>query len=182
MNDRSRWQWRLLSFFVWSCLVGLIMACSGTFPTVPKPDASSANNSGIPNVPKGPGKIGERVDNGTAALTVSKVSRPKTVSQPAQRPPAGKEFLQIDILGESTGKTKVPYSLFYFSIKDSKGEVTAPTIYFIPNQLNSTEVNPGDKLKASMIFAMDPAATGLVLKFGPITTERLPEIEIKLDK
>jgi hypothetical protein len=182
MNGPSHSQRRLLSFLAWTCLVALFLACSGKIPTLPKPDESASNNSGGPKGPKGPGTIGERVDNGTAALTVTKVSRPKTVSQPAQKPPPGKEFLQVDILGESTGKTRVPYSQFYFTIKDSKGEVTGPTLYVIPNQLNNTDVNPGDKLKASMIFVMDPGATGLVLKFAPITTEKLPEIEIKLDK
>ncbi len=182
MNDRSRWQRRLLSACAWTCLAVLTIACAGKFSNITIPNAPVPNNAGGPQPPKGPGKIGERVDNGIAALTVAKVSRPKTVSQPAQKPPPGQEFLQVDILGEATGKTTIPYTQFYFTITDAKGGVTPTTAYVIPNQLNNTDVKPGAKLKASMIFVMDPAATGLVMKFAPITNERLPEIEVKLDK
>lgn len=122
-------------------------------------------------------KVGEKVQIGEAALTVTKVD--KTSGNAADQSASGKEYIIVHVEIENVGSEKISYNPSDFSIQDSQGQEIETTSASIDpdTALESGELGPGEKRAGTVAFKQ-PAGDGeLTLIYNP---EFWSEDEVKI--
>jgi hypothetical protein len=123
------------------------------------------------------GSVGQPVENGGVALTVITTTLTGQID-PATRAGAGEAYLIADVLFENTGTDKVAYNVVFFSVLDASGAEYVSSPGAPAPALKSGDLMPGEKVRGSVAFKIKATATGLVMKYQPVTMGRSPRIYI----
>lgn len=130
-----------------------------------------------PTVPAGPGKVGQRLQNGGTALTVISTTLTSQINRDTKAK-AGETYLVADVLLENIGTAKVSYDAIFFSVLDA-ADVEYQRVPAAPEPvLGSGDLQPGDKVEGRLAFKVPTAATGLVIKYQPVVMGPSPRIYI----
>ena len=143
---------------------------AGVAPPVPAEAAKPAEPKPTAKVEQkatGPARVGDRVESGGIALTVSGVQKATSVGQFMRAKP-GRTYLTADVTIESVSRENAPYNPLYFKVKDSEGQEHTATAFGPDNSLKSGELPKGDKVRGAVAFDIPSEANGLVLSYQPI--------------
>jgi hypothetical protein len=143
-----------------------------TVTTVPQPTSTAP-----PTSFDKPGKVGQRLENGSTALTVITTTLTPQLD-PAVPAKAGETYLVADVLLENTGAGPDAYDVIYFSVLDANG-TEYPSVRGAPGPaLAKGDLAPGDRTQGHVAFKIKPGAASLVVKYQPVTMGRSPRIYI----
>lgn len=148
-------------------LVALLLACGSS--------KSSGGGQVVSTAPAGsgsaptaaaaaPGKVGDKVQVGGTALTITKAERKAQIGD-FQKASAGNTYVIVEVVVENVGTGKESYNPFFFKVKDSEGFEYQGTISTDAQALKSGELAAGEKARGSVVFEIKEASKGLVLTY-----------------
>lgn len=137
-----------------------ILACTGTKPGA---DAESGENAD-----KTRGKVGDRLEAGGIALTVTDVSK-KTKLGDFQQAGENNEYVVVGVKLETTDRDEAPYNPMYFKLRDGSGlEQNAEVVNSLDGSLKSGKLFKGDSVRGTVVFEMPNRSSGLTLSYEPM--------------
>lgn len=150
-------------------LLVMVLACGGSKKaTITSTAAPSGNAAAEATVAPatGPAKVGDRVEAGDIALTVTTADHAGELGS-FQKAGDGKEFVVVEVVMEALDD-KAPYNPLYFKVKDDSGVEYTSTINTGDKALQSGELAKGDKVRGTVAFEVSKDAKGLVMSYKPL--------------
>jgi len=134
-------------------------------------ETSSATDAGSEPVaaetPEGPANVGDEQKSGPWTFSVTEVYT-KDEAPGQVPPPAGKEFMYVDVSIYNSGTTTLEVRPEDFSMKDASGATIEPfgerQAY---NAVDMSPLEPNYSTLTAFIYAVDPGSTGYVFAFAP---------------
>ncbi|MGL4760714.1 MAG: DUF4352 domain-containing protein [Sarcina sp.] len=126
-------------------------------------------------------KVGDVVDIDGMKLKVDKVTT--SGGNEFDKPKEGNEFVIVDLTITNDSKGNISYNPFDYSMKNSKGQITAQTFSTMNSDtaLSSGELSQGGTVTGSIIFEAPKADAGLKLLYkGNILSDKV-HAEINLN-
>lgn len=109
------------------------------------------------------GTVGQPVKLTLGTITVSQVDKSFTPDNQFETPKAGNSFVAVEILYQATGTDKLSYSPSDWKIKDGSGaEFTSAYVSKTP-ELQSGDLNPGEKVRGWEVFEVPTGDPGLTI-------------------
>ena len=124
--------------------------------------------------------IGDRIEAGDTALTVTKIERKKAISD-FQKAGDGEIYVIAEVVIEAVGD-KAPYNPLYFKAKDADGFEYSSELLTGGQSLKSGDLAKGEKARGEVGFKVKEAAKGLVLNYEPLSLLSTTPIRVSLDQ
>jgi hypothetical protein len=134
--------------------------------TAPEPTAAPTAAPAPTAVPAGMPGVGERVEAGGIALTVTEVDT--WAGSDFIKPDAGKIYLTANVMVENVSRDTAPYNPMYFAVKDADAYEYDASLFGPDPSLTSGELPKGDKVRGWVAFEVPEKATGFVLSYEPL--------------
>jgi hypothetical protein len=116
------------------------------------------------------GNLNEPIDLRSRVLTVNEAERNYQSGQPGGQPPAGDEFVRVNLTLENTSSSdNVSLNPLEFKVEDSTG-VQNPyrPMPRMPNAISSSSLAPGGKTTGNLVFPVAQGDPNLKLIYQPI--------------
>jgi hypothetical protein len=141
--------------------------------TLTQPIALPLDVTGLPG-------LGQRVDGGTVALTVTSAQRTQTPTTTVRAEP-GKVYVVVNATIENPSGAVIPYSPDDFDLRGPEGTDYTATAGIGASALGRGEIPPGASVAGTVAFLVPEQERGLVLNYKPnVPFGAFPTIRIAL--
>jgi hypothetical protein len=147
----------------------------GSPPVAAAPASPAGDAAGPASPPPAPpaaghiarGKVGDRVESAGVALTVVAVTHEPQYKE-VFTPPAGQQFVGVEVLLENTGTTPHKYFSTSFQLKDPQSRTYNGNALGVADPpLGYGTLVPTEKVRGHLAFVVPKDVTGLTLTYTP---------------
>jgi hypothetical protein len=166
------------ALFMLALVAGLVFlpgaACTTTIGTQPTPTVNAKPTSTLSQA-KDVNKVGDRINVGDAAFTVSKVEN--SAGDMFSTPSPNMVLLLIHAQIDNLSQGQLDYMMSEFTLTDSSGKVYENTM-IVEDGLGNGTMSKGGSLSGSIEFEIPQTAKGLVLTWAPAFSATVVKVDL----